>query len=322
MQKNEYSKFYRYCLIFDSDYLPLITYTKNKLSKVGFTFKEFHNKNDIILLISNSNEENLLREAQYSKIRKIHSFSECKEDEKKILPPQVIKNEKKRVFNYFDRTSFLQDDNYDLLYQSKKNDELWGYGLFTELEMLLIETHVASAVEIDDEFLNLFMKTPLSSEKSYAEKIIAKDRRLLFLLKELNIIKDYLPLHISDIKENILKKAFSLTEKFPSTQIRDYYGDDTAIYYSWVYHYTSMVKYPSAIAAFVIILSLIYPDYKNNLYFIYSIIVLIWGQIYITSWNRRCSELYIEWDNFTGYYERILSSFKYGGIKLNFRFSP
>lgn len=68
---DEKSYFYRYAIVSDKKFKPVVEYFKKLLEKNTFKIKEFEEKENNIMILSQVDEEKLGREAQYCKIRKV-----------------------------------------------------------------------------------------------------------------------------------------------------------------------------------------------------------------------------------------------------------
>jgi len=130
---------------------------------------------------------------------------------------------------------------------------------------------------------------------------MSHEKSVIHILHEFHVIKDIFPLHISDMKNNILKEGF-LSKKFPYNDVRNYYGDKVAMYYAWVNHYTTSLIIPSIFSIFTIIMVNLFSDKSKFFFTLYAVLLSIWTQLYVIFWKRRCSEIVIEWDNFTENY--------------------
>ena len=298
----ERSFYYRYCIICKSKYSNIVTYFKQLLKENDFDFKEFIDKDRIILLLSQTSEERILTEAQHSKIKKNYldkDYSPISE-----LPQKVVENEKRKIFAYRLKDSYIPDSYYDNLYDKKKNDGRFGLDLFTESEMLSLETKILSDIQLNETmFLEYCRNTPLEHKLGNIKKFLLNDFSIFHLFLTFKVISDHFPLHVGDYREKILKDVTSISLKIDYRKIRSYYGDYIAIYYAWIFHYTRFLLIP-AIAS-IIISILTYYFCKSEKYFvtIYAIIVALWSQFFIIYWNRKCGEISIEWDNYTEAYD-------------------
>ena len=301
-QGDERSFYYRYCIVFKSKYSNIVTYFKQLMKENEFEFKEFIDKDRIILILSQTSEENLLREAEHSKIKKIL----VQKDYTPIpqLPEKVVENEKRKNFVYRLKDSFVPDSYYDNLYNKKKTDSRFGLDLFTEAEMLSLEYKLLVDVHLNKSVFYEFIKnTPLESKLSDLNKFLQNDLSIFQLLLQFKVIKDHFPLHVGDFRENILKEVVS-SIKIPYRKIRSYYGDYIAMYYAWIFHYTRFLLIPASASIILTILSIYFQNFDQFLITSYVILLALWAQIYIVYWNRKCGEISIEWDNYTEEYDK------------------
>jgi hypothetical protein len=88
---------------------------------------------------------------------------------------------------------------------------------------------------------------------------------------------------------------WSLTYQ-PLEEIRDYFGDDVGLYFSWLGLYTAMLIICSLFGVVVMIAQPIYGGVENNPFTLaYSIYVGLWSISFLESWGRRESELRFLW---------------------------
>jgi len=148
---------YRYALICDyKKHDKLIDYLKEELKKNDFKCLTIENEERDIILLSYNNDENLLKEAQLSKLRKTYVNKKIESennDVNKQLDPRIIEQEKRKNYIAEYKNFYVPDSYYDINYShilndNKKNEDSkekpgdWGYGLFTEAEMLYLETKI------------------------------------------------------------------------------------------------------------------------------------------------------------------------------------
>ena len=93
----------------------------------------------------------------------------------------------------------------------------------------------------------------------------------------------------------------------PLEEIRDYFGDDVGLYFSWLGTYTRMLFLQSTLGLFVMLYQPIagaeYPECDffgcgvayNPLTIYYSVYVGIWSTLFIETWHRRENELRFLW---------------------------
>lgn len=315
MKQGDKSFFYRNALVCKNKYSAMSQYLIEKLKENSFDVQVVDDKDVQIIIISQTDEEKILREAQYTNMRKVYSNG-TKQEPEVFLPKEVVKHEKKRNFIYAQKDNFLPDESYDELYgNTKKNDERWGLGLFTESEMLHLEFSILCNIQIKDseELIKIAEGTPLAKKLGDLKNVMLKEKSLYHILNKFKVIKEHFPIHISDFREKILKDTL-LSFRCPYRRIRSYFNDTIAIYYAWVYHYTRFLLIPSVTVIFLSFLYHVFPDRSKLLLTLYSIILAIWTQLFVIYWNRKCSELSIEWDNFGEEYDRENQRREFKGV--------
>lgn len=310
----ERSFFYRYCIVIPEQYQSLSDYFLKLLSDNDFDvqkfFSEDKNKRNIFLCLSQKNEEKLLREAQNLKIKKVYNGPDKIEHDKDLgLPKEVIEYEKLKPFVYAQRNDFLPDkaydEFYDLIGQKKESkSERWGLDLFTESEMLHIEKSILENIPVPDteNIENEFCK--LLKENNITLPPHLLDSSSIFqTLINLNVITDYFPLHVSNFPEKIIKKTL-FNFRVPYRLIRSYFNDHVSLYFAWTYHYTRLLVIPAFLSIFLFIFMKLFPQGTKNFLTLYAILICVWTQFFSVYWNRKTSELKIEWDNYSDTYDK------------------
>lgn len=242
---SEKSFFYRYALVLSNEisHESLHKYFIELLRINSFDVLEIEEKGKKILLLSQKNEKNFFKEAQFRKMKKPYMSEKATKKNKGLdvkLPQKVIENEKRRDFSFMNRDHYLPDANFDALFgdSAKKEDKRWGLGLFTESEMLNLEFNILQVIEVDSQILlNLVKSTNINLTE--VDNYLKNEKSALWIFKEFNLITAAFPLHTSDFKETIFKETFFSALKVPYNKIRSYYGDKVAVYYAWVSFYTS-----------------------------------------------------------------------------------
>mmetsp|Transcript_16111 Transcript_16111/g.27226 ORF Transcript_16111/g.27226 Transcript_16111/m.27226 type:complete len:155 (+) Transcript_16111:611-1075(+) len=74
----------------------------------------------------------------------------------------------------------------------------------------------------------------------------------------------------------------------PTGAIREYYGDEIAIYFEWMNHFLDQIMVPAAIGLlFRVLNTLFYEDVsKSPLNAIFSIYMAFWGAFFSINWKR------------------------------------
>jgi hypothetical protein len=332
-QNIDTNKFYRYSLVCNYTKFPELTnYLQIILEQNNFKIHSFKNKvgkqENLIILLSYNNSENLLNQAQVSKMRKKQinkkpeNLNLTKENEKEEkneshIDQRILENEKKGIFFKNFKNQYYPDENYETnyshIFSNKKksdeknkneNEENWGHGLFIEAEMLYLESKLLKEIKINKEdFLNLCKENEKLNKKiDNIEKYLETEEHLIEIFEFFKIIIDQTPLHISDFRQEILKETL-FSWRCPYRKIRCYFGDSIAIYYAWFYHYTRWLAIPGIFALLTIVFNLFFPFLSKLSLTVYALFLSLWSQIFLIYWERKCSEISIEWDNYTDEYE-------------------
>jgi anoctamin-10 len=85
----------------------------------------------------------------------------------------------------------------------------------------------------------------------------------------------------------------------PVDLIRDYYGDETAIYFEWMNFFLRWISVPGLMGLVIKILNyMLYEDVsKSPLNAFFSIVMAIWAALFSVNWLRHQRSLRILWDN-------------------------
>eukprot|EP01048_Picozoa_sp_COSAG05_P015979 COSAG05_NODE_1997_length_3729_cov_2.409091_1_plen_341_part_10 len=82
----------------------------------------------------------------------------------------------------------------------------------------------------------------------------------------------------------------------PLEEIRDYFGDDVGLYFSWLGKYTKMLFLMSMFGCIVMVAQPFYGGVdKNPLSLVYSVYVGLWSIGFLEAWVRRENELRFLW---------------------------
>jgi len=314
--KLDTNKFYRYSLVCNFARFPNLTnYLQTILEQNNFKIHSFKNEENLIILLSYNDSENLMNQAQVSKMRKKQITKGMQNENKDLdLDPRIIEHEKKGIFYKDYKNQFYPDENYESNYShifsnNKKTDENeskenWGHGLFLEAEMLYLEQKLLKEIKINkEEFINMCKTNEKLNKKiDSIEKHLENEDNLIDIFEFFKIIVDQTPLHNSDFRHEILKETL-FSWRCPYRKIRCYFGDTVAIYYAWFFHYTRWLIIPAIFALLIIILNFFCPFLSKLSLTIYALFLSLWSQIFLIYWDRKCSEIAIEWDNYTDEYE-------------------
>ena len=318
----ERSFFYRYCIVIPTSCPKIIQYLESILKLNNFDVQSFEDKKKHYICISQNNENRMLEEAQSLKIKKPkNNLSE--EDEatlKTYLDERIINLEKNKYFEANKANEFLPQKIYYNLYdidqKNKENNKRYGFGLFTENEMLRIEKSILENIPINDtakfsELLTEEAKKDTSIQSILLQELslnknkkqLIDENSLFDTLINYHVIIDHFPLHISDFAKKINMKMLSLLT--PYNLARSYLNDDVALYFAWTYHYTIFILIPAVLSLITFILAKFLSNRNAEiLYMIYALGVTIWVQFFIIYWYRTESELKVEWNNDSNEYEK------------------
>ena len=323
----ERSFYYRYCIIMPISCPKIYQYLEDTLKLYDFDVQNFDQKKKKYILISQKNEQRILKEAETLKIKKPKNKKNIESNNDLLeLDQRIIDLEKKEYFKVKDFNEYYPSQSFYDLYDinnkkesSENNNKRYGLGLFTESEMIYIEKSILENIPITDmkkfdELLSeegkkdSFIKKILTQElhlnlKKKTKKPLIEENSLFNTLINYKIIIDHFPLHISNISHKLNKKFFSL--KIPHKLIQNYLNDEVAIYFYWVDHYTKFIAIPAILSLFIFLFSKFLSN-KNAeiLHIFYALGMTIWAQFFIIFWNRKESELRVMWDNDSMEYEK------------------
>ena len=107
--------------------------------------------------------------------------------------------------------------------------------------------------------------------------------------------------------------------KIPYNLVRAYFNDEIALYFAWFYHYTYFVLFPCFVSIFIFILKfVISEDQIENVRMFHAIGIAIWAQFFIISWNKKSSELKVQWDNDEKIFQKEVQRMDFvGELKIN-----
>ena len=326
----ERSFYYRYCIIIPEIYSKISDYFESILKENTFDVQSFTKKNKQYICLSQKDEQKMLNTAEFLKIKKIYNNS-VKEDED--IPKEIIDLEKQHSFISSEKNNFIPQDIYNKLNSidiknKENNKKRYGLDLFTESEMLLIEKTILEKIPVKnvEELLNLINETKpknlllnvIKTELNIKEKSPFLNEDSLFeTLINHYIIKDHFPLHISNYKEKIIKKTLLI--KNPYNLVRAYFNDEIALYFAWLYHYTNFIIFPSIISIFIFCFNFFISKEKiENIRMFHAIGIAIWVQFFIISWNKKSSELQVQWNDDETIFKKEVQRREFiGELKIN-----
>ena len=118
----------------------------------------------------------------------------------------------------------------------------------------------------------------------------AKSTTLVAFLKSKNLFVELLPLNSKGRKEQegkLLKEALK-SWFVPTEMIRDYYGDEVAMYFSWMNFFIKWLAVPGILSLILTIVnSYTWELAHSPLNSIYSILIVFWSTLFVIFWKRR-----------------------------------
>ena len=98
--------------------------------------------------------------------------------------------------------------------------------------------------------------------------------------------------------KNLRKFAVSPTAVLaPTEAIRQYYGEETAKYFDWMNFLNIWLMVPSVIAIFVFLAHSTFMEIETSpLGGLFSIMMSVWGTLYVCFWRRHCRGQGLLWD--------------------------
>lgn len=247
----EKSFFYRNCIVIDKENKnkgELLTFFIDRLVENGFDVQQVKHDDNLFLLLSVIDEKKILLEAQ---LRKMRVNTKLEIPTNSDLKRELLIEENKRSYSTLSHDIFTKDEVYNQFYQliDIKNDERWGLDLFTESEMLYLETSYLKEIRINiDDLKKLILGSNIVNEadekfsKEHLIKFLDSENRLFLVYEELNLFKEMFPLHNSSFKEIVSEDKLTKVKvkgEYNVHKYRSYFGDYVSIYFYWLDHYTS-----------------------------------------------------------------------------------
>ena len=143
--------------------------------------------------------------------------------------------------------------------------------------------------------------------------IAGKDESLAYYLTRLGLLEETIPLFsksklIRSAREgyedteqsDLLKQVFDPFKFFIDVnKIRDYYGDEIAVYFEWMNYFQKWLWMPAILAVFVFICNQTIWDVETSPGSgIFSIFMALWGTFFLLFWRRRTEGLNVLWDDY------------------------
>lgn len=212
------------------------------------------------------------------------------------MQAEQVKLVKKRVsdglqaeFTVENRESFLDPD---------KNSDLYDKdGLFSTADRVrLVFSMLHSVPVLPTGSISTNLSRTLDKLKVKYRRKLSKDKKseddktfpLIHVLESNDFIDSITGVHIPHLKEKIFKQTLKWSSFTPLEDIRDYYGEEVAFYFSWMCFLVDYLLLPGIMAAIVRIIRY----YRNDtidtceLTPFLGIFVFMWGIIFLRQWER------------------------------------
>ncbi|KAG1650239.1 Anoctamin-10 [Nymphon striatum] len=126
----------------------------------------------------------------------------------------------------------------------------------------------------------------------YPEITLYPGQSLVQVLQNSNIISQMYPLHESEKLKSLGQKWYrTLIKNQPIDEIRNYFGEEIAMYFAFLGHYT-LALVPPAIIGIIQLLTSVDTIHEYTFFAVFN---LIWVTLFLERWKRNCSELAYNW---------------------------
>lgn len=234
---------------------------------------------------------------------------ERKEKQRTYLDSRILECEERKPFDFDAKDEFCGGDYDEILTEAEKS------------RIIYIILH------------KLLLKQMTNTQKAFPSASYARmgeDEDFLKFLIRLDLLKEIVPLHSKaqairacregSVESSLLKQIKSLSTLFIDVkQIRDYYGEETAIYFEWMNHWQKWLLVPSLFAIVVYVGNTFLFDITiSPLAGLFSAFMAVWGTLYIVNWRRHTKELNTYWEDYAMKYDidNIRKEF-YGETRIN-----
>ncbi|WKY03920.1 hypothetical protein Q1695_005136 [Nippostrongylus brasiliensis] len=131
-------------------------------------------------------------------------------------------------------------------------------------------------------------------------------------LISVNLIENILPLHSSEFLKHLQQKWVLSAGEQPVDEIRDYFGTEIAMYFSWLGHMTTALWFPALLGLLMYFFSgftyntTVPKGQKQDAHQLFSDISFVcfaffncvWSTAYLESWKRKQAELAFRWGTY------------------------
>jgi hypothetical protein len=108
-------------------------------------------------------------------------------------------------------------------------------------------------------------------------------------------------------RSDLLKQLREKTRLFIDIKlIRDYYGDEIAIYHEWMKSFQRYLIWPGLLSIVVFILNnTVYTSENSPASALFSLMMTFWGIFFLINWKRHQKSLNYLWDDYANEDNRV-----------------
>ncbi|KJH42857.1 hypothetical protein DICVIV_11154 [Dictyocaulus viviparus] len=107
-----------------------------------------------------------------------------------------------------------------------------------------------------------------------------------------NLIENVLPLHNADFLKHLQQKWVLSAGGQPVDEIREYFGTEIAMYFSWLGHMTTALWFPALLGEYG------YTLFSDICFVCFAFFNCVWSTAYLESWKRKQAELAFKWGTY------------------------
>lgn len=134
-----------------------------------------------------------------------------------------------------------------------------------------------------------------------------------------NLIENALPLHSTEFLKHLQQKWVLSAGKQPVDDIREYFGTEIAMYFSWLGHMTTALWFPALLGLLMYLFGFKYRMtpakvaqqdtfqlFSDISFVCFAFFNCVWSTAYLESWKRKQAELAFKWGTYDTNYDPYL----------------
>jgi len=107
---------------------------------------------------------------------------------------------------------------------------------------------------------------------------------------------EIMPTHDPDDRQDLRNLwVNNFTSSQPLERIRDYYGEEVAMYFAFLGFYTDCLRVPALLGLVAYVYQIMYGT-DNVVMLLWGLFICIWATVFLELWNRRLAQLQVDWD--------------------------